>query len=211
MPHKIPEPVTGEEISVFFPDSDLTKDELEDVAQTINRLLADTCLTFDQERRKHHYLKNLQAIQKHLIKASESMQVYVEPLDKTEKVLPTNATQDIGLTFDDWVYINGLIIRLDQAASISTMKALNKKLFSKFFYELHAILRGIDSKLTWHGRGELTKFEEIAQTMLAKMNIQIAPDRDSKDKQTDITEETIKGYIKQAKRVYQTNRAQRKS
>ena len=205
MPIKTPHPITGQEIFDFFPDSNLTNDELEDTVQTVNYIMKKACIAFDQEKRKHHYLKNLQDIHKYLTKASECMQVYQCPVDDIVKGLPTNQTQDIGLTFDDWVYTQGLINRLEQAARKSTTKALNKKLFGEFFYELHAVLNCIDPNLAWYGRGELTNFEKISHVLLEKMGVQTVPDKESKSKASDVTEETIKGYIKVAKKEYQTN------
>lgn len=197
--------ITWEELQKLFPESSLNKNELVDIAKTISTLLAATQKTIDQEIRKQKYKKNLDLIKKHLNKASEYMQVVSDKKTQSIEHMPTNETVDIGLTFDDWINIQGMVNRLEQKKQLSTMKSRNNNIYSKLCYELHAVLRGIDSKLPWAKRAELSRFEKTTHFLLKKIDVIVVTDIDSKSSESDITEETFKRYIKMAKAKFKKN------
>lgn len=194
--------VTGKEISEFFPTSDLALCEFEDISQTLSLLLLEAQAKLEQEARKHKYHENLQAIKKHLNEASKYMQIIKSAKGQDIHYLPTNETKDIGITFDDWVNVQGIINRLEEAEPVSTKKALKQKIYSELFYSVHATLRSIGDKINWAGRGELTIFEQIIHLSLKKIGVTVVTDKNSKFSKDDIPEETIKNYIKLSEKKY---------
>ncbi len=210
-PHKSLVIDISKKIKDVFPNSDLSMTELEDISQTISYLLIEAKSKLDQEARKHKYQRNLQGIKRHLNKASEYMQNFKPSKDQDIEYLASNEIKDIGVTFDDWVYVQGIINRLEEAGKLSTNKAHKQKIYSELFYYIHSVLTGIetDIKLGWSGSGQFIKFEKILHLLLKIIEVRVVSDKENKKSDEDIPEETIKTYIKLAKKEYDRHKKNR--